>query len=505
MQFNGFGFKWPNLWGNNPAPQTPAPAPIRPGPEDAADAPGTSAPRLGQTAQERGVRERLLSAAEVKVSNLGSAVGEAKRHFGQYPELAWLADAGVAATNEGLVSPTDTVQESYSKRLGQKQFFPELERSLQSLRCLSLIVDGTVPSYQEFVRHQFAPKLSSAHFQELSSQWKKLVASHPELTEEELLQAAQAALVLGDMGKSPKARAEMEALGIDDPDHDDFYGHVMQTPDALMKLPSFVALNPAQQQVVRSNAGLAHFGHITHAEGGPAMYAQLTHTEAGVACARPFDFAMMVQMCDVAGALGHKNNQGSLTYNEHTHMAMQDTIASCQVLSSGDALQAYHHYLSARAERLGLLPQDPHTQMLARLGAMLRLFTPQDGAALVLGFSQLTPGDQDKAIAFLMPEAAAQMPRTPTYMPAVLVNLQNNKILGESPQERLVEAVRVGVPCIILALHAYRKMLSSGEMAPDVPLNFNPLAHVAATRPYALGAYPLQIDPVSGAVTLKGG
>jgi hypothetical protein len=501
MNFSFFGLKFPNFLGRNPSPRVPAAPDLRAGRDGAAELVPTqaaSARSASQTERERAAKDRILSGSlAVQVPPIRSTFDEAQQHADRHPELAWLADSGVAATNEGLALLTDAVKDSYSKQLGQQQFFPEFERSLQSLRCLSLIVDGSKSSHEEFVRHQCAPKLSFAQFQSMCAQWKKLLENHPELNANELLQAAQTALVLGDMGKSPKAREEMQALGIDDPDHDDFYGHVMQTPEALKQLPSFVALNPVQQNVVRSSAGLAHFGHITHCEGGPAMYANLTRTEAGVSSAVPFDFAMVVHMCDVAGALGHKNNQGSLTYNEHTHLAMQDTIASCELLSSGDALQAYHQYLSARAERLGLSADIPSDQMLARLGAMLRLFTPQDGVAL-------SAAEQDQAMAYLMPEGAAQLPRTPTYMPAVLVNLCNNKKLGESQQARLAQAIRIGIPYITAALQTYRAMLSSGQMGDDVPLNFNPIAGVAATDPGALMKQQVTINPVTGAVTLAG-
>jgi hypothetical protein len=502
-----------HLWAPRPARQAPAAVPAPQNPARAADPPAAVASRTaGATQGEEVARARVLSGATaVQPATIASPLNEAQRHFKQHPELAWLADAGVSATNEGLVSLNDAMKDSYSKDLGQKQFFPELERSLQSLRCLSLIVDGSTASHQEFVGHQFAPKISFAHFQTLSAQWKQLRKSYPALNEGELLQAAQAALVLGDMGKSPKAREEMRELGITDPDHDDFYGHVMRTPEALLKLPSFQALNVAQQKVVRDSAGLAHFGHITHCEGGPAMYANLTRTVAGKWVAVPFDFAMMVHTCDVAGALAHKSNQGSLTYNDHTHIAMQDTIASCQALASGDAHHAYHQYLSARAQRLGLSPDAPKDQMLARLGAMMRLFTPVDGSALWHGFSQLNTAQQAQAMESLMPEGAALLPRTPTYMPAVLVNLRNNKALGASPQERLVQAVQIGVPCITAALQTYRAMVSSGEMAADVPLNFNPIAAVAAgvdgnnepCDPHDLQTKPLQINPDNGAVTLS--
>jgi hypothetical protein len=472
------------------------------------------APRIGALEQARAKELRLEARLNRKTPRIPSAVVEASSHFKKYPELAWLTDSGLASRHAGLDFCAELGEGSYSQSLGQTQFFPALERRLQSLRCLSLIVDGCAPSHEEFVRRQpSAIQLRPEAFEMLHAFWKKIVrAKHPILHKHELLRALQTALVLGDIGKSPKVREQMKALGITDPNHDNFYAHVMRVRKARETLPSFSALNKAQQNLVRANIGSTYLTQLTHCEGGSAMYEQL-RLPTSDAYAVPFDFSMLVHVCNMAGALGHKRNQqGSLTHNAHADLAIQDTLTSCSlnVLVFGSALKAYDKYLSLRAQLLGLSPSSKTDQLLARLAAMLELFTPEDGKAIWLGYFQLSEAERAQALALLLPEGvpkdvsegAAMLPCMPIRMRAVLVNLHKNASLGESREDRLKLTVQIGVPCISRALQAYLALVESGEMGGDVALNFKPIARVATSDPHALAQREVKIDPATGAVTL---
>ena len=143
----------------------------------------------------------------------------------QYPEILWLADSKVRKTEEGQA----TMQGSYSEQLfGQK--FVEFDRTIMTLRCLQLILDGSENAYQAFtVAQPGDQKLSRASFEKLHFQGIGLVKSgYNGMSELEMTQAAEAALVLGDIGKSEKARAVFKPYGAVAPDHDDFHGEVMK-------------------------------------------------------------------------------------------------------------------------------------------------------------------------------------------------------------------------------------------------------------------------------------
>jgi hypothetical protein len=462
---------------------------------------GINALRKALRQQGQGNRHRLLGKMVIMsghITRLDQQMNRAKRYLEIYLELGWLADAGVTATNEGLTKKS-TEKNSYSRKLGQTSFFVEFERSLQSLHCFNLIVEGTKEGYQEFVGKQAEPKLTLEHFQALSQRWKNLVENYPDLNAEELHQALQVGLVLGDIGKSPMAREKMADLGIDDPDHDDFYAKVITNPEACKRLPSFCALSHKQQELLRASAGLAHFGHITHCEGGPEMYSNLKRSGVLDSMPHVFDFAMLMHISDVAGALAQKDNQGSLTYNDDTFQAVEDTIGACQRLMSQDELGAYDQYLAARVKQLDL-SESQSDRILARLGAMLRLFTPKQGAALRDGFAKLDKQEKQQAIDYLSPEGASQFPRTPTYMPAVLVNLLNNRTLGSTPDQRLTEAIRIGIPFITATLKNYKDMLEKGTIGKDFPINFNSVAGIAAEDPFSLQHKQISIDPLTGMI-----
>lgn len=167
-----------------------------------------------------------------------------------------------------------------------------------------------------------------------------------------------------------------------------------------------------------------------------------------------------------------------------------------------DEKTAYSHYLGQRSDWLGLSPETPTNQMVTRIGAMLRLVTPEAGAALTRCFDGLGTTEQRRALRFLSAEAADRLPRTPTYMTAVLVNPYNNPGLGGTPEERMMDVFRIGIPFITTVLETFDSMISEGRTDGRNPLNFNAIAAYAAHAPNSLGRSPY-IDPITSEVTIR--
>jgi hypothetical protein len=169
-----------------------------------------------------------------------------KKYLEEYPEILWLADADVRKTEEGEA----TLQGSYSEQLfGQK--FIEFDRTLMTIRCLKLILEGSEKAYEEFTKDQpEKAKLTFESFQKIHQQGQQLLhSSWGGLSEEQMLQAMETALVLGDMGKSEKAREIFKPYGILIPDHDDFYGEAMLVIENQPQLsPSFHKLPPSAKK-----------------------------------------------------------------------------------------------------------------------------------------------------------------------------------------------------------------------------------------------------------------
>ncbi len=400
-----------------------------------------------------------------------------------HPEIIWLADVNVRKTEEGQT----TLQGTYSEQLfGQK--YIEFDRTIMTIHCLKLFLDGSDEAYVEFTAAQPQEiKLSRESFQILHLQGQELLQSKWQgLPTQQMALAMETALVLGDIGKSEKARELFKPYGIQAIDHDDFYGETIKLIEKCPALcPSFACLPPSAKKLLVEIANLAHYGHITHLEGGTGMFAKLKESELPFKDPTAVSFDLFVHTCDVAGALGHVNNRSSLVYTEPTHRAMQAMANAVRVLSDPNKSErdAYNTYICQRASWLGLDANDSSDRVLARIGAMLRLFSPEEGGVLKMAMNQLDASNREKISEQLDEQQPSQTGRTPTYMPAVLVNLSNNTQLGKSKEERLVAAVTIGLPFIARVLEKYQGMLASQEISPDIPLNFNKVAGVAKTSP----------------------
>lgn len=404
----------------------------------------------------------------------------------QYPEILWLADPEVRKTEEGLA----TEKSPYSEQLFSQKFI-EFDRTIMTIRCLQLILDGSESAYQEFTADQAnSAKLSRTSFERLHTQGVELIKSqYAGMSELEIIQAMEASLVLGDIGKSGKAREIFNSYGVNAPDHDDFHGEAMQILERHPSLcPTFDRLTPLAKKLLIQTANIAHYGHVTHLEGGPGMFSKLKESCLLSSSPIAFAFDFFVHTCDVAGALGHVNNRSSLVYTESSHQAMQAVMAACKVLANFDKTEvdAYNAYVKIRADFLGLNDQNRIDRALTRMGAMLRLFTPDDGMLLKEAILELDSELQTKILTQLDIKEGEELERTPTYMPAVLVNLSNNPQLGITREERISKAVIFGLPFLAKVLEQHKQSIFENKADPKIPLNFNKAAGVAKERPRAL-------------------
>jgi hypothetical protein len=412
----------------------------------------------------------------------------------QYPEITWLANAEVRKTEEDQAS----VDKPYSEQLYSQKFI-EFDRSLMSLHCLRLILDGSEKSYQEFTAAQpNNVKLSKESFQKLHEQGMSLLkANYHHMSPREMQQALETALVLGDMGKSEKARKIFKRFGANASDRDDFHKQAISILKNNPRLSrSFSRLSYSAKQLLIKTANLAHYGHITHLEGGPSMFTQLKQSTIPATDPLALSFDLFVHTCHVAGALGHVNNSSSIVYTEPTHRAMQAMAEACSILSdlTKTEADAYDAYLTVRASWLGLNPSDRDDRVLTRIAAMLRLFTSEEGAVLKNAILQLSSEDCNRIVSQLDVHLGEEVGRTPTYMPAVLVNLYNNKDLGETPTERLSQAVIRGLPFIARVLEQQHQKLQQHQANPEIPLNFNKVAGIAKSTPDLLQTHSFTID-----------
>ena len=432
---------------------------------------------------QEGLIKKNTTSAETA---LNSGTTDVASYLKKYPEILWLADADVVSTQEGVASSKDP----YSKQFFGERYI-EFDRTILSLKCLDLIFSGDDCAFKQFVKRQKKDVcLSKESFNQLHQKVLSLFRlSRNILTEKDMIQALETALVLGDIGKSAKAREIFNEYGANAPDHDDFHEQVikiLQTHEHLC--PSYSRLNPAAKKLVASSANLAHYGHITHLEGDLGMFSQLKTRSADKDFELLLAFDTLVHICDVAGALGHVERDTSLVYTQNAFDAMEGVIDSCKVFESqnGKAIDAYNLYLSIRAKLLGLDPFDKKDRVLTRMAAMLRLFTPGDGSILKCAIQNLSDETRECVVKQLDINVDSNFKRTPTYMPAVLINLANNPQLGSSFEERLSNSVTLGLPFIARVLANYNDELIKSKLDSNIPLCFNSAAGVVKVRPDAL-------------------
>jgi hypothetical protein len=419
------------------------------------------------------------------LTNRNTMTLTAQEIFDRYPDLKYLANRHVNATKEGIGLQQESGSLSASQQIFGQQF-DEFDRSIQSLRVLHWIARGDPDSYTEIIRSQTEPKLTWESFESLHQLYRGIERSYTSRgwTVDDVLQAAEAALVMGDLGKSEEVRELLRPYGVTAKDHDDFYAELMQNDQALQRFRCFRQLRDEVKDLLKETSNLAHFGHITHLEGGSMMFRRLK--ESGLLVTKPqaVAFAWLVHTCDVGGAFGHKASAGAKVLNESTFRNMQLTFEACQLLKSKSESEAVAFLVHKRREILGISIPGAAGDTVARIGAMSRLTTPVEGRELVSAFFRLKPSERSEAVDLLSPAAADRLPNTPTYMPLMLVT----------------QTLEVGLPILCEGLRQYLDLLARRKIDLAVRLNFNEIAGLLKTRGAELTKTNITIDAHTGKV-----
>lgn len=395
--------------------------------------------------------------------------------FIAYPEIAWFADENVAATAEGTGSSTS--EPTWSRCLMQNGLIPttnkkyiELERMLHSLVCFHLLCQGGRNAHQYWIQAQIGNTLTFDAFRSLHLRVPDSV---------ELRTAIIASLVYSDLGKTPEAKRRAAAQGIVQNDHDDFMEAVYSAPLDKRRaiIPSFANLLP-QVQTLILDIHLAcplHWGHAFHLEDGARMFARLlANRRTSPDHILP---AFLIQVCDVAASAAHVNLRGAVAFTEATYLGYESILKVVQELSASqdktNAELVLENLTAECSHKLGYRDWSdlPKKQLLSRIGAFLRLHTPEAGAQLkTTAEASLTPADWALLqTVFGLQTGVNIWKRNPTYMPTVLLNLFG--IAGTEP-ERYQRVLR-GVLFMANICMRYQAL---GNHNHDSPLCFNGLA-----------------------------
>jgi len=386
----------------------------------------------------------------------------------KYPSLLFLAHHRVAVTEEGQ-SRMNKARYSI-KRFGQA--YDEFDRTMTSLHCLQMIDKGDKASYDQFVKGQIIThrsQLSYLDFQKLRKQLNE-AQQLSGLDKKEYMALLGVGIVISDLGKSEAFRQAHPDVK-QEADHDNFLlalvRKLRQHPNAI---PAFSQLTPPAKTLLLDALQAPHYGHFLHLEGGAEILLPLqSHAMTNAV----FKLSLLLHALDIAGAQGHALSGTALAYSSYVHQTLF-LLRRCGeriVTHNGSIDEAYSAYLSERGKDLGIDSiHGARERVLVRLGCMMRLFSLEEGKVLINAFNALPKDVQAQALHHLDFVDINLNRVTPTYMPAVLINLINNPTLGKSKTMRLKQAVTLGVPLLL------RGLKFADQVDKGVPLCFNAIA-----------------------------
>lgn len=403
--------------------------------------------------------------------------------FKLYPEIAFLANNKTAATSEGTASNNDfnswtyfSIKEVLLEDTFQKHI--ELERTLHSLVCFNLIVDGSKSAYNYWTQQQKLAVLTVGSFETLHD-----LAIHSVNTPE-LFKVIEASLVYSDLGKSQEIKNLGVKEGIIIDDHDDFMEAFYSSNPTIRKkiIPSFESLpQNIKQHIVELNISVPiHWGYFLQLECGQHMFAKLLHDNKITAELLKQNF--LINICDIAGALAHVTPLGSLTFNENVWGAFQMVLETIeQFLTHRDPAKAYLDLIHKKANYLGYQlddDEDGKLAILTRIGFFLRLYTREDGV-LLKEYSDITYSIEEYSLikeCFGINSGINTWEHQPTYMPAVLLNLFNSASEISDKYKRALN----GFVVLAKIIDEYQKTEYNNS---ESPLCFNKLAAQAKFSP----------------------
>lgn len=399
----------------------------------------------------------------------------------QYEQIAWINQAH--QTNEANLAVSRAPSIIFSQ-----------QRVFDSLYFLHLFRKGDETAYEHFVAGQPEPRLEWVSFQVLSG-WIQ------QLSPEEYQQLWVASLTI----KSPEAERRVSEKTGETPAFDsvEFLKTVMTSmPATYPAAAELMETDPSARDSFACLFDTGHFRHMMYVEGNESMFFHLRQKIIeGKINADSLNFWICYWVVNIASFRSHTQERGSLYLTQHTFQALSCLEACLVELLSDPNAPVLQNYLRERATWLGLDPISPgmfHREaapafILARISAMQRVFTPEEGVELQRGLDDLKAGlpeeQYQEMLEILNPLRETKIP-TPTYAPSFLANLKNQ--MGS-----FKEALILGLPIYAQVIKEYQKLFDQGLIL--VPLNLNELSSPESLRKViAKEAFKLSINQGTG-------
>lgn len=445
----------------------------------------------------------------------------------EYAELLFsiplISDDEIAQLSWSIRSAAPTPEKAIIDVSGNPGYM-EIKRCLSRLYCLTLLKSDSEENFEKFRGNQprkeeYNPALEFAQYQELAQKFKN--------RDELFNDALRVTTIISSVPLSPRARERADAvLGKNNYTIDsvEFLSETFSNIDNAKQIyPAVAALfekypEPSHQQrlvklLQSAFSSGRHFRHMMYTEGNETMFEGLLKgIRAGEITPEEFEFWLCHWNINITGFRGHIEPKGSLYLTSNTFRAMQ-ALEGCLVkIFAEDNLNArelLNRYLDIRAGEgfidLGELPDrtlaPDEKRILSHVGAMMRLFHPLEGKALLEGYRYIPKSLMKELTKAYFSVPAANEP-TPTYAPALYENAidfrrkmyrDQDTILRQVHShyfdpaikyiaENLIRLVAIAdvivgmLPINLAALQAYRAKRQAGGIAEKQPLSFMALA-----------------------------
>lgn len=303
--------------------------------------------------------------------------------------------------------------------------YQELERTLTSLYCYLLLLNGSDEAYNFFIAAQtMIPEIKKSDwltresFDNIHSRLHDVIGTDDYC--DDRANVLLYLIVYSDLGKSPAIKELLRK------NHPDF--NLQQNPDGLMTdilkltdeeiaaiLPGFEDLSVYAKKMLREAYPIMNAcqGHIYFLERGKRTFDIVAKALENIPRenrATALNLVDAAQFIDAMGAQGQKNIFGSVTCTEPfaqgyalVHKELQLLETAMSVTEGIDdpvdraAAIAFNEYLETRATWLGLKakedkqPLNTTQQLLTRLGCCIRGATPEFGKKVKEEYANVAP------------------------------------------------------------------------------------------------------------------
>ena len=345
----------------------------------------------------------------------------------------------------------------------------EVIRSLNGLYDLNLFVKGDKKAYKLFIKAQgnSPHKLAESSFIILSKIFKGLSKVE--------IEALRVATILRAVRKSPH---QFKFVVDKHLNNTLFYENLLAL--SLRENHSIYPLAKefCQQDINRVDLLKMQinyqmsFKQMLHADGGQNMFKNLRkliiHNNFSH---KDFDIWMCSWILNIAALYSHVDHKGSLYLNQQVFEDIINLRKILRAFIKNPAIDPVRAYLAYRAKKTGIncLKNHQKSLTLARIGALLKLHSTEDGNKLLEAYNELPATLQDE----INNENNLQLTVDSMLSPIHVSVFFTNVYLYQ--KRNIKETLKICLPIYLNAILIYQDTINKGNLD-EIPLSFNQLA-----------------------------